>query len=136
MIRRPPRSTRTDTLFPYTTLFRSYGNPHNGEACGVTGWQTSPATGLEQAIADFKAALPGWWFSVCECQVSCDASCAPTRESPDIALIEHDERFDLGFDADLPQPSTLAKALRSVMADAIEAKAAIKDQGQIGRAHV
>src|SRR3546814_3548426 len=37
MIRRPPRSTRTDTLFPYTTLFRSmnhaalYGaGPHNG----------------------------------------------------------------------------------------------------------
>src|SRR3546814_995013 len=27
MIRRPPRSTRTDTLFPYTTLFRSYGCP-------------------------------------------------------------------------------------------------------------
>src|SRR3546814_7287229 len=26
MIRRPPRSTRTDTLFPYTTLFRSAGN--------------------------------------------------------------------------------------------------------------
>src|SRR3546814_18493600 len=30
MIRRPPRSTRTDTLFPYTTLFRSLdsGAPH------------------------------------------------------------------------------------------------------------
>src|SRR3546814_13549914 len=27
MIRRPPRSTRTDTLFPYTTLFRSAGAP-------------------------------------------------------------------------------------------------------------
>src|SRR3546814_6639201 len=26
MIRRPPRSTRTDTLFPYTTLFRSDGS--------------------------------------------------------------------------------------------------------------
>src|SRR3546814_8520462 len=26
MIRRPPRSTRTDTLFPYTTLFRSLSN--------------------------------------------------------------------------------------------------------------
>src|SRR3546814_9705715 len=25
-IRRPPRSTRTDTLFPYTTLFRSFGH--------------------------------------------------------------------------------------------------------------
>src|SRR3546814_10190737 len=28
MIRRPPRSTRTDTLFPYTTLFRSRFNGH------------------------------------------------------------------------------------------------------------
>src|SRR3546814_3114595 len=27
MIRRPPRSTRTDTLFPYTTLFRSFMDP-------------------------------------------------------------------------------------------------------------
>src|SRR3546814_36448 len=27
MIRRPPRSTRTDTLFPYTTLFRSPAAP-------------------------------------------------------------------------------------------------------------
>src|SRR3546814_4532233 len=30
MIRRPPRSTRTDTLFPYTTLFRSV-ELHRGE---------------------------------------------------------------------------------------------------------
>src|SRR3546814_10680867 len=28
MIRRPPRSTRTDTLFPYTTLFRSAHHRH------------------------------------------------------------------------------------------------------------
>src|SRR3546814_19426324 len=32
MIRRPPRSTRTDTLFPYTTLFRSYP-PHVVTRC-------------------------------------------------------------------------------------------------------
>src|SRR3546814_5178129 len=33
MIRRPPRSTRTDTLFPYTTLFRSNRNyrPDNSQ---------------------------------------------------------------------------------------------------------
>src|SRR3546814_8337539 len=32
MIRRPPRSTRTDTLFPYTTLFRSrYHQTHRRE---------------------------------------------------------------------------------------------------------
>src|SRR3546814_8771474 len=30
MIRRPPRSTRTDTLFPYTTLFRSVGREDRG----------------------------------------------------------------------------------------------------------
>src|SRR3546814_17487418 len=30
MIRRPPRSTRTDTLFPYTTLFRSSGGALTG----------------------------------------------------------------------------------------------------------
>src|SRR3546814_15030333 len=29
MIRRPPRSTRTDTLFPYTTLFRSSRRDHH-----------------------------------------------------------------------------------------------------------
>src|SRR3546814_3044516 len=32
MIRRPPRSTRTDTLFPYTTLFRSAESAHHPPA--------------------------------------------------------------------------------------------------------
>src|SRR3546814_8081837 len=38
MIRRPPRSTRTDTLFPYTTLFRSgaaAGRRRGGAAAGL-----------------------------------------------------------------------------------------------------
>src|SRR3546814_6386417 len=36
MIRRPPRSTRTDTLFPYTTLFRSVGvDEPAGDAVGA-----------------------------------------------------------------------------------------------------
>src|SRR3546814_4039224 len=34
MLRRPPRSTRTDTLFPYTTLFRS--REHRGDHRGVS----------------------------------------------------------------------------------------------------
>src|SRR3546814_2279888 len=43
MIRRPPRSTRTDTLFPYTTLFRSValaahlGGPTGRQADGAGG---------------------------------------------------------------------------------------------------
>src|SRR3546814_3158174 len=40
MIRRPPRSTRTDTLFPYTTLFRSFNlddalRDENSEAMAI-----------------------------------------------------------------------------------------------------
>src|SRR3546814_16191641 len=38
MIRRPPRSTRTDTLFPYTTLFRSHvGDAHSKHIAYATG---------------------------------------------------------------------------------------------------
>src|SRR3546814_8436440 len=37
MIRRPPGSTRTDTLFPYTTLFRSL------LSCVLLPWADSPA---------------------------------------------------------------------------------------------
>src|SRR3546814_4994898 len=37
MIRRPPRSTRTDTLFPYTTLFRSH-------CAAAAGWRNQRRT--------------------------------------------------------------------------------------------
>ncbi len=84
-------------------------------------WQTAPAHGLERAVADFKAALPGWWFSVGECQVSADASCGPTRESDHIALIPLDRRFDDGFHADLPQPATMVQALETVRVEALAA---------------
>lgn len=78
------------------------------------------ADGLEAAIADLKATLPGWWYSVCECQVSCDATIAPTTDSEHIALIrEAGDRFDAGFSVDLPQPSSLADALRHVMFEAM-----------------
>src|SRR3546814_3244404 len=45
MIRRPPRSTRTDTLFPYTTLFRS--------------WSTSVG------CFDPSSCCSTWWVVVC-----------------------------------------------------------------------
>src|SRR3546814_20116662 len=45
MIRRPPRSTRTDTLFPYTTLFRSNHIHPETDDCAVrdTRAHSSPA---------------------------------------------------------------------------------------------
>src|SRR3546814_695476 len=46
MIRRPPRTTRTDTLFPYTTLFRSpaLSSPPTTASSAPMCWSTSPAT--------------------------------------------------------------------------------------------
>src|SRR3546814_4897290 len=65
MIRRPPRSTRTDTLFPYTTLFRSPRRSPDGSACSSRDrpqgrprshnpWRTvrRPAPGIVQVPLD------------------------------------------------------------------------------------
>src|SRR3546814_10033822 len=46
MIRRPPRSTRTDTLFPYTTLFRSFAVPGALAGRGVAGERDAGRRGV------------------------------------------------------------------------------------------
>src|SRR3546814_4782882 len=47
MLRRPPRSTRTDTLFPYTTLFRSDGRyPLDGALAAGVGSALAPSIGF------------------------------------------------------------------------------------------
>ena len=109
----------------HSALTRSI--PTETEASAGGSWHLAPARDLEAAIAEFKAALPGWWFSVGECQLSCDASCAPTTESPHIGLIPMNRAFDSGFHVDLPQPSTLAEALRHVLG---RAQAAIAAEGR------
>src|SRR3546814_14487653 len=48
MIRRPPRSTRTDTLFPYTTLFRSILRHH-----GLQPTSRQPAPEPAPAVANY-----------------------------------------------------------------------------------
>src|SRR3546814_20429270 len=71
MIRRPPRSTRTDTLFPYTTLFRSSGGPSPARARGggnarfLVGGPVKDALSLRQAQHEAagtagSAARPLW----------------------------------------------------------------------------
>src|SRR3546814_17290669 len=65
MIRRPPRSTRTDTLFPYTTLFRSACLTHEAVTryaagveyigTGYCGWQA--LTGQKTLQAALERAL-------------------------------------------------------------------------------
>src|SRR3546814_15178163 len=58
MIRRPPRSTRIDTRFPYTTLFRSV--PHRAVVAGIRLVQQGEALGVllpvERAAVDDNAA--------------------------------------------------------------------------------
>src|SRR3546814_10690393 len=55
MIRRPPRSTRTDTLFPYTTLFRSLANML-GHVRGGLSYVLVGAMYLVSGISGAKAA--------------------------------------------------------------------------------
>src|SRR3546814_12030194 len=50
MNRRPPRSTRTDTLFPYTTLFRSLRRTVPGERLGMHGHYLCPCPGETSAV--------------------------------------------------------------------------------------
>src|SRR3546814_5571630 len=55
MIRRPPRSTRTDTLFPYTTLFRSRLATACAEELTEGGKFIQPADKILNAAAPFAA---------------------------------------------------------------------------------
>src|SRR3546814_10581231 len=60
MIRRPPRSTRTDTLFPYTTLFRSKAIPKFTPGADlkavISGAKKLPKLTVTKATATAKAA--------------------------------------------------------------------------------
>src|SRR3546814_9110063 len=60
MRRRPPRSTRTDTLFPYTTLFRSHREPaHLSDRAFDADEQGSGDRHLPDAQHDARASRPG-----------------------------------------------------------------------------
>src|SRR3546814_3912897 len=59
MIRRPPRSTRTDTLFPYTTLFRSRPADRGGGVRGHRGQGDADRAGRAPVAAGADAQLAG-----------------------------------------------------------------------------
>src|SRR3546814_17040310 len=81
MILRPPRSTRTDTLFPYTTLFRSRAFT---SSIGIADFTAIPLSGLRgDNIAQRTEAMA--WYA------------GPT-------LIEHLEGVEVDADADRAWP--------------------------------
>src|SRR3546814_8129518 len=56
MIRRPPRSTRTDTLFPYTTLFRSpWERPSPSRSTCV--WSRPPTRRSEEHTSELQSLM-------------------------------------------------------------------------------
>src|SRR3546814_20713529 len=63
MIRRPPRSTRTDTRFPYTTLFRSHtsatGPVHNPYKMGDAAGGSSSGSAALVAAGEVDMAIGG-----------------------------------------------------------------------------
>src|SRR3546814_6301289 len=92
MIRRPPRSTRTDTLFPYTTLFRSE-RPHArvGAAGNVT-----LAVAVAVAVAfSFQGSNRPW-------------RCLQTRRAPHMDV----RRFSRGQDRSEEHTSELQSLMR------------------------
>src|SRR3546814_10719231 len=60
MRRRPPRSTRTDTLFPYTTLFRSAGHRNIGSSAWTRGRPGSNGVQID-AMSRGPEAQGGLW---------------------------------------------------------------------------
>src|SRR3546814_6255827 len=94
MIRRPPRSTRTDTLFPYTTLFRSFiqattevdsstasaryssGRRHDRQA-GLH--QVAAAQATTPSQASTLRRLPASWTSVLVTKASFNAQRPPSH---------------------------------------------------------
>src|SRR3546814_6513609 len=67
MIRRPPRSTRTDTLFPYTTLFRSVGPVSSWRRRGRSSRPIHPVSRGGQRVQ--HAAVPASYRERCRTDI-------------------------------------------------------------------
>src|SRR3546814_16551371 len=77
MIRRPPRTTRTDTLFPYTTLFRSILPP----ASTRKKRPLSQQDGCHPHARLLPISVPAWRHGDQPCSVRADHSPALGRET-------------------------------------------------------
>src|SRR3546814_6198583 len=100
MILRPPRSTRTDTLFPYTTLVRSRG----ASARHIHRHDARDARGADDADARrVRRAGSGQWFGGGTGRGF--ARCA-ARDNPGDAYVERDRARARGGDRDLPHGLT------------------------------
>src|SRR3546814_18411050 len=114
MIRRPPRSTRTDTLFPYTTLFRSVTAVAQNGAEGLpggrpTGWPLA----LRLARRELRGGLRGFriFLACLTLGVTAIAGVGSVSDAV-LAGLQRDGRILLGGDMDLRPTHVEAEALQ------------------------
>src|SRR3546814_5882622 len=108
MIRRPPRSTRTDTLFPYTTLFRS----------------------------PLRAGRVGLWLAVDLRAVRARTACGPPARGMGAAVAAADGGTAADGAARLPAGVPQQQIGARFHGRLFRAQLRILDHAQIGRAHV
>src|SRR3546814_5204609 len=121
MIRRPPRSTRTDTLFPYTTLVRS--GLHRGEVAAWRSWRRRKVG--RQASAD---------RSRLDKKKRERASVHRGVEVGAQLLAQHVNGDQLALDVEVPEgPAVAGRRALQMGADLVDRAFEIRE---IGRAHV
>src|SRR3546814_20401926 len=110
MIRRPPRSTRTDTLVPSPTLFRSDPRPEPSEVLAAQGWGVRDWRGCNRGKTPPRAdsngsrqRVPGRqpWYGRDKSSAAGDAHVAGDRRL--LAAAVDDEVVALGLAADRPE---------------------------------
>lgn len=72
---------------------------------------------LNGAVARFSALLPGWWFTVGRCDLTCHSTVGPDRAHIPAPYLN---KYDRGFSADIANPTTCAAALNEAVRKAIE----------------
>src|SRR3546814_8063554 len=113
MIRRPPRSTRTDTLFPYTTLVRAY-SCHEYLGRGMSG----------SVPADVQAVAKSW-----------ESACRSLDVDRILSHLSEDATVWYNFD---PETVHDRNAYRAILDNSAKGSRnqQYKDIREIGRAHV
>src|SRR3546814_7676583 len=135
-IRRPPRSTRTDTRLPYTTLFRSEGGLHGARAARV--WlpgESGPAVAAvrPEGVFDISRAAPTMAHLLAAAE---PVALLRKAEGPCIGAAEDILVNSAAPSRDVARPFFLAPAdLQPVMASGVTFVASLLER-EIGRAHV
>src|SRR3546814_7573595 len=136
MIRRPPRSTRTDTLCPYTTLFRSIvGRRHSVRALFRQGLRAERMVVMGIGVMAVVVAVPVVLPMIVPVPVPVIMAVAGA-DALDVVMMAGLRQSDLVLEAEHLGAVFAHLAVHVVAAVEDLAQAILEDLQQIGRAHV